>query len=725
MRWVRTTLVSSPVWMMATIVLAQTPKTLNVEFVGELQLNRPAGQLEVPPTSDIYVSGDYAYIGTFAIDAHELYIVDVSDPAQMALVATVPITGTAHDVKVDGDIAVVAGHPTDAGLGGITVIDVSDPREPQVLSKFTAPCGDGVHNVFLRARRAYLAHASCPGLTVVDLTDPSNPAVSGTWLNTIPGFSNIIHDIFVLDDIAYLSDIVSDMGGLVIADVSDPDVVSTLSTISVPEGTHSAAAADGYVYYNAEFNPGSAMRIADVRDPSNPVEVGQIRAGDFVTGSFLGSHNPFIQDGLLYWAHYDSGLRIFDLHNPAEPIEIGYYVTGNTWGVQPYRDGIVLISENTLSGVRAVRFTPPAHAIRSLDISEYTFVLGRGAMPDLQITARTEPLPGAAPAPIASVSLSAPNTPGLSEIQLTAAEDGQFVGLVEIPDDIILGRHALQVLLEDGNGRTHQATTGFTVYPQDDVVITSDGLDPRWEQTTLLSAQVNYEATDEVFAGSSAIGIDGFGFNVQWSTTDPVPASAYRSLRFAIHPGDTDPGPRPAINVYLNERPTTVKVVGGAVPLIDLEKAEWQEVEIPMSDFGFGGDFDIEHVVFWGTLRGSFHVDEFRLVTGAPSRGTAVLEERQQTQPTNSALGRNYPNPFNAETIIPFELTEAADVTLTVFNLSGQGVADLVQGFRLAGTYHARWDGRGEDGHHLASGTYLLRLQTGTLTQTRKLLLLR
>ncbi|MDP7633446.1 MAG: T9SS type A sorting domain-containing protein, partial [Candidatus Latescibacteria bacterium] len=116
---------------------------------------------------------------------------------------------------------------------------------------------------------------------------------------------------------------------------------------------------------------------------------------------------------------------------------------------------------------------------------------------------------------------------------------------------------------------------------------------------------------------------------------------------------------------------------------------------------------------------------EFHLVTGAPSRGTAVLEERQQTQPTNSALGRNYPNPFNAETIIPFELTEAADVTLTVFNLSGQGVADLVQGFRLAGTYHARWDGRGEDGHHLASGTYLLRLQTGTLTQTRKLLLLR
>ena len=299
----------------------------------------------------------------------------------------------------------------------------------------------------------------------------------------------------------------------------------------------------------------------------------------------------------------------------------------------------MLISENTLSGIRAVRFTPPAHAIRSLDVSKHSFVRGRDEVSELQITARTEPFPGAAAAPISRISVSAPDTPDLPAIQLSADAEDRFVGLVEIPDDISLGRHALRVLLEDGNGRTYPAISGFTVYPEDDLIISADGLDAKWEQTVLNSASIDYDATEEIFAGTSAIGIDAVGFNLGWSTAEPVPATAYKSLRFAIHPGDTNPGRPAAINVYLNEQSTTVKVVGGEVPMIDLEKAEWQEVEIPLSDFVFGGDFDIEHIRFSGTLRGVFHVDEFRFVTGAPSPGTAVLETRQSTQPNATALG--------------------------------------------------------------------------------------
>ena len=319
MHWTLWHLRSFPLLLIASTALAQTPHSLNVEFVGEIQLNRSAGQLDLPPTSDIYVAGDYAYVGTFDVENHELYIVDVSDPSNMTLAASVPIIGSVLDVKVSGNIAIASGHPTGKGPGGITIIDVSDPREPRILNKLTEPCGDGVHNAVLHAGHAYLAHASCPGMTIVNLADPSNPVISGTWSNETEGFSNIIHDLVIVDDIAYISDIIPDLGGLVIADVSDPDNIQTLSTISVPEGTHSAAAGGGYVYYNAEFKPDSFMRVADVRDPSNPEEVGQFRAGDFVTGSFLGSHNPFIEDGILYWAHYDSGLRIFDLYDPAIP----------------------------------------------------------------------------------------------------------------------------------------------------------------------------------------------------------------------------------------------------------------------------------------------------------------------------------------------------------------------------------------------------------------------
>ncbi|MBT4097988.1 MAG: hypothetical protein HOE86_10110, partial [Gemmatimonadetes bacterium] len=579
----------------------EDPPALNVEFVGEIQLNRPAGRTEVPPTSDMYISGDYGYIGTLAVGAHELYIVDVSNPEEMTLVATVPIVGTAHDVKVAGDIAVVSGHPTGTGLGGITVIDVSNPREPEILSRLTEPCGDGVHNAFLHADRAYLAHASCPGLTIVDLTDPSSPVISGTWKNETAGFSNIIHDIFIRDDIAYLSDIPQGAGGLVIADVSDPDQLTTLSAMRVPEGTHSAAAENGYVYYNAEFNPDSFMRVADARDPAHPVEIGSFRSEDFVTGSFLGSHNPWVEDGLLYWAHYDSGLRIFDLHDPANPVEIGYYATGNTWGVQPYRDGIVIISESTLSGLRAVRFTPPTHAIRELRVGSNSFVKGRDQKREVQIVARTEPFLGGGAGSLPEISLSSPDLPDLPPLQLTLADEGQFVGSLQIPADIAIGRHDLRAVLEDQHGHIYPATTSFTVYPEEDLIVTSEGLDSRWEQTWISSAEVNYEATDEVFSGETSVGIDALGFNLRWSATEPVPAAAYKSLRFAIHPGNTDPGRRPALSVYLNVATSTVRIVGDEIPLIDLEKAEWQEVEIPLSDFFAGGDFDIEDVRFIGT----------------------------------------------------------------------------------------------------------------------------
>ena len=526
----------------ATAASAQDPPALNVEFISELKLNRPTTRLGVAPTSDIYVAGDYAYIGTFAVDDHELYIVDVSDPSQMTLAATVPIIGTAHDVKVAGDIAVVSGHPTDKGPGGITVIDVSDPRNPQILSKFTQPCGEGVHNAFLHANRAYLAHSSCFGITIVDLSDPSNPAITGSWLNSNDRFSNIIHDIFILDDIAYISDIVEEFGGLVIADVSDPDHIETRSNVFAPEGIHRAAAGGDFAYYNAEFNPNAFMHIADVSDPSNPIEVGRFRSEDFVTGSFMGSHNPWVQDGLLYWGYYDSGLRIFDLFDPADPVEIGYYVTGQAWGVQPYRDGIVLISENTLSGVRAVRFTPPSQAIRHLSMSQRSIVSGGEAPHDLEVTALTEPFPGVSAGNIAEIILSVPQLQGQPSFPMEDQGGGRYVGHLQIPADVSIGRYGLRVRLEDEHGSTYPRKTSFTVFPPMDLHISADGLDSTWEQTALFSADINYEETTEVFSGISSVGIDGNGFNVQWSTPDPIPAIAFTSLAFAFHPGDTEPG---------------------------------------------------------------------------------------------------------------------------------------------------------------------------------------
>ncbi|MBK6766649.1 MAG: T9SS type A sorting domain-containing protein [bacterium] len=84
------------------------------------------------------------------------------------------------------------------------------------------------------------------------------------------------------------------------------------------------------------------------------------------------------------------------------------------------------------------------------------------------------------------------------------------------------------------------------------------------------------------------------------------------------------------------------------------------------------------------------------------------------------ALHQNYPNPFNPETTISFELADAANVTLAVFNVSGQKVASLVNGNLGAGQYTVSFDGAA-----LTSGVYLYRLTAGTFTAQKKMVLLK
>lgn len=104
---------------------------------------------------------------------------------------------------------------------------------------------------------------------------------------------------------------------------------------------------------------------------------------------------------------------------------------------------------------------------------------------------------------------------------------------------------------------------------------------------------------------------------------------------------------------------------------------------------------------------------------------TAVLEARVDGVPTGFGLAQNYPNPFNGQTLIPFALSQAGPVELSVFNNLGQKVATLARGMRSAGNYTLHWDGRDALGRSLASGVYHYRLETREWTETRQLLFLR
>ena len=98
--------------------------------------------------------------------------------------------------------------------------------------------------------------------------------------------------------------------------------------------------------------------------------------------------------------------------------------------------------------------------------------------------------------------------------------------------------------------------------------------------------------------------------------------------------------------------------------------------------------------------------------------------------PTETALLPNYPNPFNPETWMPYQLAAPASVTLTIYAADGQVVHSLSLGFQAAGTYHdkeraAYWDGRNGLGEPVASGLYFYTLTAGDTTATRRMLILK
>ena len=98
--------------------------------------------------------------------------------------------------------------------------------------------------------------------------------------------------------------------------------------------------------------------------------------------------------------------------------------------------------------------------------------------------------------------------------------------------------------------------------------------------------------------------------------------------------------------------------------------------------------------------------------------------------PAETALLPNYPNPFNPETWIPYQLAGPADVTLTIHAVNGVLVRRLALGYQAAGIYQTRnraayWDGKNEIGEPVASGVYFYTLTAGDFNATRKMLIMK
>ncbi|MGH7492163.1 MAG: choice-of-anchor B family protein [bacterium] len=109
----------------------------------------------------------------------------------------------------------------------------------------------------------------------------------------------------------------------------------------------------------------------------------------------------------------------------------------------------------------------------------------------------------------------------------------------------------------------------------------------------------------------------------------------------------------------------------------------------------------------------------------APVAKSDAVDSPFEEMPISFALAQNYPNPFNPETEIVYELPRAMTVEISVFNLMGIRIRDLINMKQKAGRHQVLWDGRNDLGREMSSGLYFYRMRAGGLVQVKRMLLLR
>lgn len=315
--------------------------------------------------ANVWGNGNFAYVGSYL--SNGVLIFDITNPDAPILAANYtysvdePICGTScdnslEDVEVQNGIGFFASNH----LGGIHIVNLSNPYKPQLITRITSAIGgwDSVHTILVSGDYMYVPHFLVdPYMQVWNISNPASPVLMWTFLTTDP---DSIRQSSILGNTLYTSG----RGGH--TDIWDVTNIATeppvlLGTIMSGTLSHSSSPTpDGnYLVGSRELNGnGGDTRIYNVSNPANPTQVSIITMPAYGIES-VSPHNPAVVGNLLYHSWYDAGVLVFDITDPANPIMVGNYDTwpgpvtvgqyDGDWGIYPYlgQNEILASDQNT------------------------------------------------------------------------------------------------------------------------------------------------------------------------------------------------------------------------------------------------------------------------------------------------------------------------------------------------------------------------------------------
>ncbi|MET0647679.1 MAG: Ig-like domain-containing protein, partial [Pyrinomonadaceae bacterium] len=228
-----------------------------------------------------------------------------------AALSSVAVPGYANNVKVAGGYAYVA-----AGAAGLRVVDVRNPRAPQVVGGLDT---DGnADDVRVVGDLAFVADGP-GGLKIMNITVPSAPTLVGSL-----AFGGDSMDIFIQGTRAYLA---CGGAGLKVVDVSNPAAPALLGSLDTPLLAHGVSVSGTTAVVADDSSSAPSVVVVDVADPLNPRAQGTLRLA-----THGGAKDVETRGSLAYVAGYDAGFYVVDFSNRAAPTVVGSLLTDSTNG---------------------------------------------------------------------------------------------------------------------------------------------------------------------------------------------------------------------------------------------------------------------------------------------------------------------------------------------------------------------------------------------------------
>ena len=716
------------------------------------------------PMTQIHLASDYTDVEIGGPDGAYLYaashwgleIFTLIEPTKPARVGEIATPGRAQAVAVEGETAYIAD-----GAAGVHVIDITVPTDPSIVKTLGG---------FTNARRVYVADGNLyvldteRGMLVFNLGDVHKGRTppprrffrtAGTPLN-----------VAIHDDTVYFSD---DRHGLFILDPSPFGNFVVRSVVPILAAAYEIAdTRNGTYAYVASGN----LTVVDVTDAQNPEISFHLDTPGLATGIQF-------RDDTLYLTDRQAGLHIIDVRNPLQPRRISSQPTfGNAKDVV-LRDTLAHIAD----GKGGIQTIDVSEAKSPQWLHRYAFggtaygldvvgaaggartvyiANGVGGLKTLEFTT---PYDG-----ILTENLSLPTNAGNFNNPLEAArctkirvrdgyafvatETGMFV--VDLAANTIVAHIPTAASVSDI--ALHE---GYTYLCAESLIVV-DSRVPR--QSRIVSQRDMRGSAHRVVINANSpthayvAALEG-GLHIFDITEPAMPRSVGNYPTQGNATGVALTGKRAylldngvgvaAINITEPNKPKLEGIYKDDAVLIDaqasgshlylLDSESVQVIDTRTLTTTSSLLYRSRELQFPSELKltdGVLYIADLyqlRIFRVHPEGYSLAVEEPTPSEwkpnplkPTPiNRLSQNFPNPFNPETWIPYQLASDAKVVLHIYDAQGRHIHFQTLGHQKAGSHTAYWDGRNSVGEPVASGIYFYSLETDTFHATRKMLIQR